>query len=157
MSSTHSGTLKIIAYNIRFFRERMGATQEEIAEAAKISYRLYQSLESGRSNPTIESLTRLAIFFKAPSHKLLKLSYARLNGPESEFIEKFKKTFQSFHRIAVIRNLEGSVLWSNPTVFRYLQIPPSEFPLFSAVYSTAAGEDSEEDYSNYCDLLLSCF
>jgi len=51
--------MNIIATNIRQHRERLGWTQEHLAEAAQINVRTLQRAESGRG-VSAESLTALA-------------------------------------------------------------------------------------------------
>lgn len=41
-------------------RELLGVTQEHLAELSDVGLRTLKALESGKSNPTFETLTRLA-------------------------------------------------------------------------------------------------
>ncbi len=51
---------KRLGRNIRRNRKRLGWTQEQLAEKAKISVKHIQLLESAKSKPSLKTLYRLA-------------------------------------------------------------------------------------------------
>jgi transcriptional regulator with XRE-family HTH domain len=50
-----------VASNARVLRAAQGLTQEQIGERSGLGLRKVQQLESGRANPTIDTLALLAI------------------------------------------------------------------------------------------------
>jgi transcriptional regulator with XRE-family HTH domain len=72
--------LRSIAANVRRRRAELGLTQEELGEAAGISYRYLQDIERGRKNITVETLVRLARALRARSIQLMRV--ARLQAPQ---------------------------------------------------------------------------
>jgi transcriptional regulator with XRE-family HTH domain len=72
--------LRSIAANVRRRRAELGLTQEQLGEAAGISYRYLQDIERGRKNITVETLVRLARALRARSIQLMRV--ARLQAPQ---------------------------------------------------------------------------
>jgi transcriptional regulator with XRE-family HTH domain len=72
--------LRSIAANVRRRRAELGLTQEQLGEAAGISYRYLQDIERGRKNITVETLVRLARALRARSIHLMRA--ARLQAPQ---------------------------------------------------------------------------
>lgn len=52
--------MKALAARLRENRERLGFTQEALAEALKIDVRDYQRIEAGERNVTVRTLCHLA-------------------------------------------------------------------------------------------------
>jgi transcriptional regulator with XRE-family HTH domain len=76
--------LRSIAANVRRRRAELGLTQEQLGEAAGISYRYLQEVEQGRKNVTVETLVRLARALRVRPSLLLKgarLQVARVGRP----------------------------------------------------------------------------
>jgi transcriptional regulator with XRE-family HTH domain len=61
-----------IAMRIKALRARRKLTQAELAERAGISHGYLARLETGRQDPTITTLEKLAKALKVPIGKLLK-------------------------------------------------------------------------------------
>jgi transcriptional regulator with XRE-family HTH domain len=61
-----------IAMRIKALRARRKITQAELAERAGISHGYLARLETGRQDPTITTLEKLAKALKVPVEKLLK-------------------------------------------------------------------------------------
>lgn len=52
--------LKELVKTLKTRRELLGVTQEHLAELSSVGLRTLKELESGKSNPTFETLTKLA-------------------------------------------------------------------------------------------------
>jgi DNA-binding XRE family transcriptional regulator len=63
-----------VAKAIRQARKALEMTQEEVAHHAALSVRWYARIESGRLNPTLETLHRLAGVFKTTPAKMLAVA-----------------------------------------------------------------------------------
>jgi transcriptional regulator with XRE-family HTH domain len=61
-----------IAMRIKALRAKRRITQAELAERAGISHGYLARLETGRQDPTITTLEKLAKALKVPVEKLLK-------------------------------------------------------------------------------------
>jgi transcriptional regulator with XRE-family HTH domain len=72
--------LRSIAANVRRRRAELGLTQEQLGEAAGISYRYMQDIERGRKNITVETLVRMARALNARPFQLMRA--ARLLAPQ---------------------------------------------------------------------------
>jgi transcriptional regulator with XRE-family HTH domain len=65
-------TVRLLAERLRQLRYRQGLTQEQFAEAAGISYKFYQQIESGRKKQLwLETVERLAVGFGLEAWQLL--------------------------------------------------------------------------------------
>lgn len=62
---------KLIARNIRHYREKLGITQEELAELSGVHRTYVGCIERAEKNVTIDTLDRVAKALKIPVHKLL--------------------------------------------------------------------------------------
>ena len=78
-----------LAQRLRLLRRCVGLTQEQFAEHAKLSYKFYQQIESGRKKQVwLETLDRIAAGFGLESWQLLAptppptLNSARSDHPE---------------------------------------------------------------------------
>ncbi|HIQ89842.1 TPA: helix-turn-helix transcriptional regulator [Candidatus Galligastranaerophilus faecipullorum] len=67
--------LKKIGIKLKFERMKKGFSQEELAEAAKISSNLVSLIERGKSNPTVETIAALS--------KALDISIEELINPKN--------------------------------------------------------------------------
>lgn len=50
-----------IAQTIKQRREELGITQDYLAEVATVSLRTLKAIESGKGNPTLSSINKLAV------------------------------------------------------------------------------------------------
>jgi XRE family transcriptional regulator, regulator of sulfur utilization len=66
--------LRSIAANVRRRRAELGLTQEQLGEAAGISYRYLQDIERGRKNITVETLVRMARALRSRPFQLMRAS-----------------------------------------------------------------------------------
>jgi transcriptional regulator with XRE-family HTH domain len=63
---------RLLADHLRRHRDRTGLSQEDLANAAKVNRTYYASLETGRRNPTLEILCRLAIALECDTADLVR-------------------------------------------------------------------------------------
>jgi transcriptional regulator with XRE-family HTH domain len=61
-----------VGANIRKARDKVGLTQESLAEAADLDVRFLQRLEHGRTNVSVENLVSLADALNVPIGELFK-------------------------------------------------------------------------------------
>jgi len=74
------GTGKIeatLAVRLTALRQVKGATQDEVADAARVSRSQIANLERGRGDPSISSLIALAGYFEVSTDYLLGIAEAR--------------------------------------------------------------------------------
>lgn len=64
--------LQHVAANVRRLRERRGATQEELAQAARVAPRYVQEVERARTNPSLAMLVKLAAALEVDPRRLLR-------------------------------------------------------------------------------------
>ena len=64
--------IRSVAANVRRLRERLGWTQEDLAEAASIDAKSAQLLESGTGNPTAKVLISIAVALGVPTGRLFR-------------------------------------------------------------------------------------
>lgn len=112
MKTGRHNCIRILAYNIRERRKILGETQEYVAEKAGISYRAYQSLESGRGNPSIKTLEALASFYKLTVSRLFELTMVRTQHLHF-FALQIKKNFADAKSAVYMWDMEGTILWGN--------------------------------------------
>lgn len=70
-----SETTEVLGANIRFLREKKGWTQGELAERCGVARPRIAEIESGRFNPSVETVEKIAIelgvhisrLFRAPA------------------------------------------------------------------------------------------
>ena len=55
--------MEIFQSRLRECRKKMKKSQQEIASAIGVNYRMYRRYECGESDPTIEPLVKLADYF----------------------------------------------------------------------------------------------
>ena len=56
--------LKQVGKNIANFRKSNALTQRDVADKIGITYRYFQSIESGNANMTLSTMVRIARFFE---------------------------------------------------------------------------------------------
>jgi transcriptional regulator with XRE-family HTH domain len=106
-------TKNMLSNNLKYFRGEAGLSQSELAKKARISLRLVQDIESGRANPTMDSLGNLATAFSVTIEALLRLSQLRLLEGDEGFFDRYTHTFKKSNIGVGIRNLSGVALWAN--------------------------------------------
>jgi len=68
-----SSKLSTIGKNIRKYRKKLGLSQDKLSKCAEVAYNTVVKIESGEnSNPTIETLTKIAKALDVSVDKLLK-------------------------------------------------------------------------------------
>ncbi|WP_051223013.1 helix-turn-helix domain-containing protein [Conexibacter woesei] len=72
---------EILARNLRKVRDQLDLSQEAVAAGAGMSARAYQRLESGRSNPTLRTLVRVAASLRTT---VAALTHGVSPDPEAE-------------------------------------------------------------------------
>ena len=67
--------------NLKKLRERDGYSQKEMAKILKVSQSAYSQYENGNSQPTIETMIKMANLFEIPMDMLLgrKWEYIDIN------------------------------------------------------------------------------
>lgn len=69
-----SSALSTIGKNIRKYRKKLGLSQDKLSKHAEVAYNTVVKIESGEnSNPTIETLTKIAKALGVSINKLLNL------------------------------------------------------------------------------------
>ena len=63
---------KVVAKNVRKFRQKLGLTQERLAEKAEMHWTYVSGIERCKYNISLESIVRLAQALGRPPHELLK-------------------------------------------------------------------------------------
>jgi len=62
---------RVVARNVRAFREQRGLSQEEVADRARVHTTYLSGIENGRRNPTVDVLERLAAALSVRPSELL--------------------------------------------------------------------------------------
>ena len=63
--------MRDIGKNIRVLREKKGMTQEALAEALFVTRQTVSNYETGRSQPDLDTLVRLAALYQVPVEELI--------------------------------------------------------------------------------------
>jgi DNA-binding XRE family transcriptional regulator len=71
MDKSYTEQIKQFGLKIKFLRETLGLTQQELAYRANIDIRTVQRIEYGESNVTINNLYALAEALNVEPHKLI--------------------------------------------------------------------------------------
>lgn len=129
ISNRDFASLRILAYNLRYYRDQKGLTQEAVAVATKLSQRTYQTLENGDGNPSLKTLSRLAEFYGVMVSRLLSLSVIKLRHDQPVFEAKLKKTFIDQDLGCLIRSFEGVALWGNRLIAQFANHDVTKTPL----------------------------
>jgi len=61
---------KLVAENIRTIRKQRNFTQEKLAEASGLNYKFLQRVESGRSNITLKTISKISKALRIHPRKL---------------------------------------------------------------------------------------
>ena len=102
-----------LAHNLRFYRAERGFSQQELCKLAKLTTRSYQTIESGRSNPTLATIDALAGALKVTVNKLLSLDIIKLDQSTESFINAFKKVCDKAPIACSIRSHDGIIHFRN--------------------------------------------
>jgi transcriptional regulator with XRE-family HTH domain len=86
MKEKPSKTRKILSANLKKHREKIGLSQEKLAENAKISTMMVKDIEGCRTWVSDKTLESLATALKTDIYRLLM--------PENAFDEEINKTFR---------------------------------------------------------------
>ena len=82
--------VRIIGRNIKRLREAQGITQEELSFRAKMSVSHLGSIERGMSNPTVETINRIAHVLNVEASIFLMENEAQqLSQEESMLVKKY--------------------------------------------------------------------
>ena len=68
---TLDALLKQVGKNIANFRKSNALTQRDVADQIGITYRYFQSIESGNANMTLATVFRISQFFGVPFFELI--------------------------------------------------------------------------------------
>ena len=71
---------KKIGSRIKLLREKSGMTQEELSETAGISQNFMSQLETGRRNPSIPTINRIASALNTPIYMFFKFDAGEKPG-----------------------------------------------------------------------------
>lgn len=69
---TYRRLQRLVAANVRAERERLGLTQEDAAEASKMSVRLWQHVEAGTANLSLITIARVVDGLKMDAASLFQ-------------------------------------------------------------------------------------
>ena len=101
LRDSHSGALQhlasLIGENVRFFRQRLGLTQQEAADRAGMGLRQFQNIELGRHNATVATLTGIALAFGVEVQHLVVIN--RIIVPNG--IEDLQRVNLNFDSVAI--------------------------------------------------------
>lgn len=61
----------VLAENLKLLRSRHGLTQQELAEAIGVSHPRISDIERQAGNPTLSTITKIAVFFGVTESCLL--------------------------------------------------------------------------------------
>ena len=64
-------TYKKLGEKIKRLRKEKGFTQEKLAELAKVDPKSIIAIETGKRNPTLKTINKIAIVLKVPLSSLL--------------------------------------------------------------------------------------
>src|SRR5690606_19506810 len=91
------------ADNLKFLRERVKMTQQELAEAFSLTRSKINALESGQTkSPNLEDLLRFADYFKISVDTLLRLQLSTLNELKLQELEAGNDAYLSGSQIRVL-------------------------------------------------------
>lgn len=68
---------EFIINQVSVLRARKKVTQEELAEAVKVSRQTVIAIEKGNYTPSVLLALKLASFFNTPVEKIFKISYEK--------------------------------------------------------------------------------
>ena len=63
---------KVLSDNVKYYRFKIGLTQEELAEKCDVSPRYLSDIENSRGNIPIDTLEVIAYYLKVEPYMLLK-------------------------------------------------------------------------------------
>lgn len=70
-----SRELSVIGENIRYYRKKLGFSQDKLSKLAEVAYNTIVKIESGENkNPTIETAQKIAKALNISLDKLLRLN-----------------------------------------------------------------------------------
>jgi len=104
---------RVLSHNMKMARHQNGLTQSVVALRAKLSLRQYSKIETGGTNPSIETICRLSGVFGMTADELMRVRMIRTKLGKDEYLEQFKGKFKNDSIGAGIRTLTGVVLWGN--------------------------------------------
>jgi len=133
---------RVLAHNLRFYRAETGLSQNELADKAGMSFRSYQALESGVSNPTLQSIDRLSVALSITAGRLLSLDFVRTPLTPEQYLRWFIKNFEDAPIGVGIRDLNGVSIFRNKAIHRLLNMTSQSyeepFDLLSYLPATSA-------------------
>ena len=122
-----------LAYNVRLYRREMQISQQVLAQRAGLSFRLIQNVESGTTNPSLETISLLAKCFKITVSRLLELHAIQLENDDKDFLSRFESVFTSFKLAVKIRDLDGNLIWSNSAMASLTGVSITEIQTLSSI------------------------
>lgn len=57
--------------NMKFYRNKLLMTQEDLAKKIKLSQSMVTQMENGQKDPSLKTIERIAKAFKVPTHIML--------------------------------------------------------------------------------------
>ncbi len=106
--------MNAVAKNLKEIRTKAGYTQDELAAEFHVTRQTISSWETGRSEPDIETLTKLAAFFNADVSELIY-------GPKKPAYPAMQKKYVIWSVILALIILAGiaAQLWLYPRLVAY--------------------------------------
>jgi transcriptional regulator with XRE-family HTH domain len=98
-----------LAARIKEFRTRKGMSQELLAEESGISHRTVQRIENGESNPTGDTLQRLAIALNVNPDELIDWTIKEDNG----YVVFLNLSAMSFLFFPILGILVPFIMWTS--------------------------------------------
>ena len=89
--------LKSIAWKLKKFRENIGYTQQQMADALNIERSTYAYYETGKTSPSIDTIMRIKDIFNVSLEDLLE-SESRVTAKLSDF-SKERGTFDKVYEL----------------------------------------------------------
>jgi transcriptional regulator with XRE-family HTH domain len=73
MSTVASETTEVVGYNVATLRTKAGMTQQQLADACEVARPRIAEIESGRFNPTVETVEAIATALGVSIEKLFRM------------------------------------------------------------------------------------
>jgi len=93
--------------NLKYYREKCGLTQQQVADALNINRSTYTYYEKGKTEPSINTLQKIMLLFDVSFNKLYPQDIIRVSEPPAEYITDPKQTDVS---ISQLNNVEKDIL-----------------------------------------------
>ena len=76
--------------NLKYYREKCGLTQQQVADALNINRSTYTYYEKGKTEPSINTLQKIMLLFNIDFDKLYPQDIIKVSEPQAECIAESK-------------------------------------------------------------------